>query len=350
MDKNIQENNNKSEYYEGMDFLKGILIILVIVGHMRIRGVKMIGGYLIYIIYSFHMALLIGISGFLLNQQFIEKTNFSNLLKKYFYRLLIPWLIAWIVYYIIWKEEFSVEAMVMYFLFPLYHLWFVPALLIFIVFTWLLKKFKIQNQIILIISIIISLYWFFIYHSGYIDLSSYELLYTYLKRVNRLRPYYLCFFVFGLYLRNVHIDFKYFKYICVLVISIFIIRLLFFFGGTDITLDDYVLNFALILFSVVLVRKSKFEKFKKIKWIGKNSLPIYLWHYAFCLSTDINRLGIPLFTANMIAYCLMVGVIYLIFLLTKVDFINRFVFGNISEVNNSLISKNFHENGRNCIK
>ena len=90
----------------------------------------------------------------------------------------------------------------------------------------------------------------------------------------------------------------------------------------------------------------KFEKYKIIKWIGKNSLPIYLWHYAFLIRTHIESgLGVSLFVASMINYCLMVGVIYLIFLLTKVDFINRFVFGNVSEVNNSFIFRNIHENG-----
>jgi len=344
MDKNTSETNGDSVYYEGIDFLKGILIILVIIGHNKTGS--LIDGFLVFTIYSFHMPLLVGISGFLLNQQSIENTNFSNLFKKYFYRLLLPWLIAWIVYYIIWGKEISIETMVILFFFPLYHLWFVPAIFIFIIFTWFLKKFKTQNQIILIISITISLSWYFIYLSGHFDLSSYKLLYTYLKRVNRLRPYYLCFYVFGLYLRNVYIDLKYFKYVCALVISIFVIRRIFFYKGTTITLDGYILNFALILFSVLLVRKIKFEKYKIINWIGKNSLPIYLWHMAFLIRTHIERgLGVSLFVASMINYCLMIGVIFLIFLLSKVDFINKYVFGNTSEDTKSDLSLNSHENG-----
>jgi len=85
MDTNIQESNGKSEYYEGIDFLKGILIILVIIGHNKTGS--LIDRFLVFTIYSFHMPLLVGISGFLLNHQFIENTNFSNLFKKYFYRL-----------------------------------------------------------------------------------------------------------------------------------------------------------------------------------------------------------------------------------------------------------------------
>ena len=203
-----------------------------------------------------------------------------------------------------------------------------------------------QNQKILIISIAISLFWYFIYLSGYFDLSSYRLLYSCLKESNRLRPYYLCFFAFGLYLRNVYIDLKYFKYVCVSVISIFTIRRIFFYKGTGITLDGYILNFALILFSVLLVRKIQFEKYNIIKWIGRNSLPIYLWHYAFLIRNDIEScLGVSLFVASMINYCLMIGVIFLIFLLSKVDFINKYIFGNTSEKPKPNLSLNTHKNG-----
>ncbi len=328
MDTNIQENNSSSPYYEGIDFLKGILIILVIIGHMKTES--LIDGYLHFTIYSFHLTLLIGISGFLLNQRFIENSTISNLFKKYFLRLLLPWLIAWPIFYILWNQPISLERIILLFFFPIYHLWFVPALFLYIILVWVFKKCKLQNHSILIISIVISLAWYFIFLSGSIELSSsFKFLYKY---VNRLRPFYFCFFVYGLYLRNTDIDFKYFNYIGILVISIFIVRVLFFYSNKIITLDFYFFNFALISFSVLLIRKIKFEKFKVIKWIGKQSLPIYLWHFAFLLQNQISELfGVPLNVALLINYLLMIGVLGLIFFLSKVEFINKYVFGNVSQ-------------------
>lgn len=332
MDNNIQENNSSSVHYEGIDFLKGILIILVIIGHMKTES--FIDGFLHFTIYSFHLTLLIGMSGFLLNQRFIENSTISNLFKKYFLRLLLPWLIAWPIFYILWDQPVSLEKIILLFFFPIYHLWFVPALFLCIILVWIFKKFKLQNHLILIVSIVISLAWYFIFLTGYIELdSSFKFLYKY---VNRLRPFYFCFFVFGLYLRNTEIDLKYFNYIGILVISIFIIRVLFFYTNKIITLDFYFFNFALILFSVLLVRKIKFEKFKVIKWIGKNSLPIYLWHYAFLLDDQISELGVPPNIALLLNYLLMIGVIVSIFFLSKVEFINKYVFGNISEERKTL--------------
>ena len=117
------------------------------------------------------------------------------------------------------------------------------------------------------------------------------------------------------------------------VISIFIVRVLFFYSREIITLDFYFFNFALISFSVLLIRKFKFEKFKAIKWIGKQSLPIYLWHFAFLRQNQISELlGVPLNIALLINYFLMIGIIILIFFLSKVEFINKFVFGNVYNV------------------
>lgn len=83
--------NIVKERLYGIDYVKGCLIILVFVGHIITGKVEEV--FPRYAIYSFHMPLFIGISGFLLN---IEKLDMriSNLLPKYWKRLLLPWVIA----------------------------------------------------------------------------------------------------------------------------------------------------------------------------------------------------------------------------------------------------------------
>ena len=85
-------------YWKGFDFIKGILIIIVFWGHV-IPGVLR-ETYLRYLIYSFHMPLFIGISGFLLN---IEKLDMRiiPLFKKYWKRMICPWIIAVTFFFII---------------------------------------------------------------------------------------------------------------------------------------------------------------------------------------------------------------------------------------------------------
>jgi fucose 4-O-acetylase-like acetyltransferase len=46
------------------------------------------------IIYSFHMPLFIGVSGFLFNMQKAGRMNFALLLKKYRFRVILPWVFA----------------------------------------------------------------------------------------------------------------------------------------------------------------------------------------------------------------------------------------------------------------
>ena len=89
------ENNiisiEKNHWY-GFDFIKGLLIILVFMGHI-IPGVLR-ETLPRYVIYSFHMPLFIGISGFLLNIRKMIELSFIKLLQKYWRRMILPWIIA----------------------------------------------------------------------------------------------------------------------------------------------------------------------------------------------------------------------------------------------------------------
>ncbi|WP_369414051.1 acyltransferase family protein [Desertivirga xinjiangensis] len=74
--------------FRNIDLLKGLLIILVIVGHV-LQG-KLSESIWRYFIYAFHMPLFISIGGFLLNFQKLKELSLSNLLWKYVERIIIP--------------------------------------------------------------------------------------------------------------------------------------------------------------------------------------------------------------------------------------------------------------------
>jgi len=63
-----------------IDLFKGTLILLVILGHMIPEAID--DSLWRTIIYSFHMPLFIGISGFLFNADKMVKFNFLQLISK----------------------------------------------------------------------------------------------------------------------------------------------------------------------------------------------------------------------------------------------------------------------------
>ena len=154
------------------DLIKGVLIILVIVGHM-IPGTQR-GTFPRYLIYSFHMPLFIGVSGFLLNFEAFRTSSAISLIKKYWKRLILPWIIAVNAYYFIWAMRgmsISLKGYIKAYLHPYYHLWYVLGFLAYLAITWILVKAlnKLLTRstiafwfIILIFSLICSLFSKFI--------------------------------------------------------------------------------------------------------------------------------------------------------------------------------------------
>lgn len=69
-------------YYIGIDILKGILIILVIAGHLIQGNVE--DNIIRYIIYSIHIPLFLAVSGFLINFKMLMTINLPNLMMRYF--------------------------------------------------------------------------------------------------------------------------------------------------------------------------------------------------------------------------------------------------------------------------
>ena len=84
---------------ESIDVIKGTLIFLVIIGHILLGSLDNNG--LRYFIYSFHMPIFFFLSGYLLNLQKISKNTAIVLLRKYWKRMLLQWIIALLVYSLI---------------------------------------------------------------------------------------------------------------------------------------------------------------------------------------------------------------------------------------------------------
>lgn len=71
-----------------IDLLKGCLILLVIIGHIVLGHVH--EQAVRYMIYSFHMPLFIGLSGYLINPEKLRQTPLIAFAIRYWWRVLFP--------------------------------------------------------------------------------------------------------------------------------------------------------------------------------------------------------------------------------------------------------------------
>lgn len=325
------------EYWYTFDIVKGILIILVFLGHIIPGALR--STFPRYAIYSFHMPLFIGVSGFLFNIKVFDM-NFREFLKKYWGRLGLPWIIAVIVYYLVNKGfDFHLSSIAASFYSPYYHLWYVLGIVSYIVivrFLWrIFKNRKNKWLYIFIISALISIIskW---------GLFNFECDVAYIPEIIDIisfdfRLYNLIFFVIGVYLRY---RLEHCQKICsdmtinisrvLMVLSIIVTTILYFYDYTNVeNLLFYIMNISIVLVVVYDCLYKKLPRNKVLEFVGKYSLPIYLYHVlGKILAETICDKGSGWY--YVICICSFVLLCLAVSLLRKVRVINRFVFGSTS--------------------
>lgn len=112
----------------GIDLFRGMLVVLVILGHFAELTQR--GHFMTWFGYGFRMPLFVGLTGYLFNLEQARRMALASLLRKYYDRLILPWLAACAVAVTITG---AVQWYSPFFLFvrPPYHLWFVPLILAF---------------------------------------------------------------------------------------------------------------------------------------------------------------------------------------------------------------------------
>ena len=128
-----------------IDFLKGMLILLVIVGHLLNGSIR--SSLPRYLIYSFHMPLFIALTGYLIRPEGLLSLTFPALIRKYFRRLLLPWLLALQIFYLVnhlsSPGEISLASYLSSYWDIYFHLWYIPGLMVWILLScFLLKLFS----------------------------------------------------------------------------------------------------------------------------------------------------------------------------------------------------------------
>lgn len=112
----------------GIDLFRGALVVLVILGHFAELSQR--HSFLTWFGIGFRMPLFIGLTGYLFNLELARDLSSAGLLRKYYDRMVLPWLAACAVAVVItgsiaWFSPFYAVIR------PPYHLWFVPVILAF---------------------------------------------------------------------------------------------------------------------------------------------------------------------------------------------------------------------------
>jgi len=264
-----------------VDYSKGALLSLVMIGHILFQPID--DNILRYAIYSFHVPLFLALSGFLRPQKRLSKYTLKALFYKYWFRMLLPWLIAFIVYTSIhlaqlyyFQGTIPLKKVFVLVLYPYYHLWYVPVLMGMIVALWIITKYKINLVLIIIVSVFITLLWK-LYHSYFDDIFI-------IKLMGDKRLYFLfSFFFIGHLLRTLPVRVN---NILLLLSCLFLysLRIVCFYKQLPILLIE--INWLLLNISLILLLLGNIDgSTTKVlplnslfTFIGKYSLPIYLWH------------------------------------------------------------------------
>ena len=113
----------------GIDTLRGLLVVGVILGHFF--EITRAGSFAAWVGTGVRMPLFIGLSGYLFNLDRARAAPVVALLRRYYPRLILPWIVACVVHVTVTRDlTFGTPLSVI--LWPPFHLWFVPVMMAFI--------------------------------------------------------------------------------------------------------------------------------------------------------------------------------------------------------------------------
>jgi len=313
-----------------IDLVKGMLIILVIVGHVLPGSIS--ENPLKAFIYSFHMPVFIAVSGYMLNYRWLLDVGFFEIFRKYKNRIIIPWLIAFLVYFLFHEVQRAEMQMLdnigMELLFPFYHLWFIPAFFSWLIMARFIGRSRFISGKILLISLIISIVTYglsknifsldFIHHKSILMRFIHD----------TIRPYYFVFFVFGIKFKEIIPRFPNIKWE-IKFFSIFILCFAYLLMKDESIsfLIYYFFNLILILWILKTIAENNFPSVRWIEWLGVNSMGIYLWHVfpiiivKYFFSTE----NIVYYYALMVMSILIFFIVY--YFLNQIKLFRRGLFG-----------------------
>lgn len=262
------------------EFLKGVLIFLVVTGHILTGNYNCLfnEGWDINIrggIYLVHMPLFFGVSGY-----FFKNNMSSQKLKKWVVNLTLIFLVAAIIHQILIVRNATVFSFVFMVTSPFNHLWYLPALIILAIsYFFLINKGKVSIKHILIVALLFGVVAK-IFSSNFLDSNTVRE-WKVVLRIFEFAP----FFIFSNLIKHkIRIKFLSLYFLGGLsLLGLFIQPIIThqLLNAVVYSLAFYGFNFSLIYLLFNLFTKQKGIEILPFNLLGKTSLFIYLWHFLF---------------------------------------------------------------------
>lgn len=278
----------KKIYYPHLDLLKGLAILLMVMGHVipwtlesdilqkpfMLLDEKSLGLALVYqVIYSFHMPLLFFVSGFLFFRPILHNKHYlMDVMKKRVKRILLPYIMTGTLLYL------SRGHWGYWFLQCLFFMDVLVALVFYIVDYF---KLEIKYEVCLMV-----LVGFFLYLLERVSVN-WEQNTDGIIVVGRLLHFYPAF-IMGVMIRQYEKLRAWISNEILLFLCLITYVLLFVISGYHIPKVGFIVNLFLPL-SMILYLNHLFKNIggglchKLLSWIGKNSMEVYILHVFFVM-------------------------------------------------------------------
>jgi fucose 4-O-acetylase-like acetyltransferase len=309
-----------NERMQAFDALKGLLIVLVIMGHVLLGSITENLGR--EIIYFFHMPIFLAVTGYFTKQSLIYLTIFE-IFKKLKPRMIIPFLLAFTIYTTIiliakyYNGSLELKSFIALFLYPYYHLWYIPAVVLFVLYTKILELMP--KGISILMLTIFSLVAF--YFEGYGQNARDGIIYHSLG--DKRFYYYFIYFYVGYYFSSRKFDINRDLVLATIIVGLMVYGYAAnqFIAG----IGKAITNVSLILYLFSSIINSDYHSTFLAK-IGRVSLPIYLWHVLPLIA--LKKIPMPDYSYYLVSVLVFASlVLFFVKLEGKTHFLDRYLYG-----------------------
>jgi fucose 4-O-acetylase-like acetyltransferase len=328
-----------AKVFPGLNGAKGLLVLLVVITHCLPHSMAL------FFLYFFHMPLFMGISGFLLKESSFEN-GYNGYFIKNFHRLILPWLIASVIFIPISLHGFDFSKLEWAdLIYPYYHLWYIPSYILGSVICYGIFRKKIPYFLMLIILGAYTVVWYNYFRDPHPAISPKQLSPWY---IGDKRFYsYLLFFILGFGFRNEYIKLRPSPTILLSAMGCSFITI---FYGMYHHFNNFILvwfylafNIALLIFILIYIAPQNWLQQKLFLVINKNSLGIYLFHplviyffFSFILKDpDPDNHHISNIQGLGISVAIVMLTMGLLWVLKKNSHTNKYLLGNINMTANA---------------
>lgn len=256
------------------DALKGYLILLVILGHLIIDAV--VDSPFKQKIYFFHMPLFLAITGYFVSNKTLS-LGVKEIFSKYWEKMIVPFLVAFIFYTLINSvmsgSTIDASFLTLRVLYPFYHLWYVPAVLLFIIYSRpLLQNYEFKFLPTAIFLGVGACLLFLHYSIGGPHIDDNPILKWF---GDKRFYYYYYYFLLGLLIARFRWNFL---ELALLMVPVLLLVNFYVSNVWLLGLSKLGLNSCFIFIAISICERLSTVGFKFLIVLGQSSLPIYLWH------------------------------------------------------------------------